>query len=435
MSTFEEELERAETTLEVNYLIIQYKVASRYDETIQEFDPFNEDKERIEKVKTITTENLRYAIYEDNFEYFSKYFSCVTEDNVEDLFEEICEYKRANFLKHMFQNYHHPYYSQKIFLNTGCKNFIETFIEWFVAYESYYSKSQYVQIIETIIQFESYGNYLISYIGFCQVDTKLHYILESKKVTKFSYVFKNFEILRVIKNLFDDKEFDKLKPLIKLQKIPNEELINNTTKIKSQNILKYIIKHKVLNDLDEWVNKCIINNAIKLLEILEQHFEIFYTSAHLKLSLKSRTLITNYLFQKGYRFGKEYIPLIIKYGHNDILEEMIKEEILHLDSSILLDCIEYKNYTAFKWLVTANVVINPYNISIFMKLQKAEEDRTIILSDNDNFWEYYLAFGDSDLFDISTFSEEYLESMREMMSKDLDNYLIKDLTNIIEEYI
>ena len=435
MSTFEEELKRAETTLEVNYLIIQYKVTSRYDETIPTFDPFNDDKEKLDKVKMITTENLRYAIFEDNFEYFYKHFNCVTEDNVEDLFEEICEHNRILFLRHMFKKYRHPFYSQKIFLITPSEALIEAFIECVITYENHYTKNQYLELIETIVQFKSYGDYLIDYSSFNQVDTVQLLILESKKIPITSYVFKNTCLLRVIKNLFVNKDFDTLKPLIKRNRIPNQELIENTTLIKSENLLKSIIKHKLLINLDEWVNKCIIHNAVKLLAILEEHFEFHYTNTHLKLSLASKTLISNYLFEKGYKFNKEYLPLLIKYGHNDILQDLLKNEELSLDPSILLICIDYKNYTAFKWLVQANVVRNQYDISVFIKLQKAEQDRTIILGDVDDFWEYYLAFGDTDLFDIATFSEEYLESIKQQINIEMDNSLIKDLQNIVKEYI
>ena len=245
--------------------------------------------------------------------------------------------------------------------------------------------------------------------------------------------------------------------LINLNKNYKNIIIGDVIKEKSYNTFDYLISSGIIDDSESWLYICLFKGFrcspehYLFYEYLHKHFNFIFTDKHLKKAIFHNSYEMIYFMSKnGLKIKKEYI-YYLRFNLGDNEHEMevntdADQRYLHFinlfkdekfDKTFLLKFLE-ENYNIFLYLISNDLIINMYDHDILHKFSDMFRIYNRNLEDHyyqhEEEWNRYLIYLDPEMFCLSDSLKQLRKDYHSSLSI-IDNFLIKDVINIIKEYI
>ena len=226
---------------------------------------------------------------------------------------------------------------------------------------------------------------------------------------------------------------------------------------KSYNTFDYLVSSGLIDDSESWLDLCLCKGFICSLEhhhfyeYLHNRFNFIFTDKHLKKAIFHNSYEMIYFMSKnGLKIKKEYI-YYLRFNLGDNEHEMevntdADQRYLHFinlfkdekfDKTFLLKFFNH-SYNIFLYLVSNDLVTNMYDHSIIQKFidmfRIYDEYLEGHYSEHEDEWNRYLIYLDPDMFRLSDSLKNLRKDYHDSLSL-IDEFLIKDVINIVKEYI
>jgi len=226
----------------------------------------------------------------------------------------------------------------------------------------------------------------------------------------------------------------------------------------------FLLENNLVQNVDEWIELIIESRFEKVSpnffdDAFSKHFEILtsqdrkrwfpkqkvtdrwtpYTQVDLFLALKRNMDFAIMLFDKGYfKFKKEHVTFFAQSSSKD-WKKLLGQLDHKLESAVLIDCINSRNFEMFFYLVNMDMVVDPYSYHVLSALDSAyfsdNEFYERHIQDNEEEWDRYLIWINPDHFDICNLVDASRQRYYNTLDQELSTRLIKDLINLIKEFI
>ena len=242
--------------------------------------------------------------------------------------------------------------------------------------------------------------------------------------------------------LFQIKDLEALKPFFKRNWVSVVTIISNILSSHYKEAFDFLVKNNLVVQKDKWMEE-LIKNCVFVEEFFNHVIvvlDVQLSEHHFRLALRWNSEITVYLLKKdAFKLKKEHVPFLT-HIYDDVIKQRIKEMGEKFESTILLDCIRESNYGLFLFLVENDMVNNMCDNSIAKVLDElnsygSDELYTESYNYNTDDWNQYWIFVSEQFFTVPIGVNALRMELRQMLEECLNNDIIKDLINIVKEYI